>query len=313
MFCPGVFSMEDILVVDHLLKRFGTFTAVDGISFRVGKGEIVGLLGPNGAGKTTTISMIMGFTLPTTGRIAVFGKEFAKHRPEILARVNYASAYTKIPSRLTVWQYLYMFSLLYEIKHPKEKITELLRMFQIEDKKNALGEDLSSGNTARVNLCKAFINGPELLLLDEPTSSMDPDIADQVRSYILQTQKRTGMTVVITSHNMAEIEELCSRVIFINHGKIIAQDSPDALAKRMEKAHVKLLMKDGQKRTVEYCMKHDFPIEVKERSVTISLKEKEIAVLLSDLAKIGVDYSAITVEEPTLEDYFIEEARKKRS
>jgi ABC-2 type transport system ATP-binding protein len=301
---------EDILVVDHLVKKFGNFTAVDGISFRVGKGEIVGLLGPNGAGKTTTISMIMGFTLPTSGRVEVFGKDCAKHRQEILARVNYASAYTKIPYRLTVWQYLFMFSLLYDVPHGREKIAELLKTFQIEDRKNTIGEDLSSGNTARVNLCKAFINSPELILLDEPTSSMDPDIADQVRNHILKAQRKFGTTVVITSHNMAEIEELCDRVIFINHGTIIAEDTPEALAKRIEVTNIKLLMKDGQKRTVQYCENHTLPITVKERSVTISLKEKAIAGFLSDLAKLGVQYDAITIDSPTLEDYFIGIVRK---
>jgi ABC-2 type transport system ATP-binding protein len=301
--------MNDVLVVDHLVKRFGDFTAVDGISFRVAKGEIVGLLGPNGDGKTTTISMIMGFTLPTSGRIEVFGKEFASHRQEILARTNYASAYTKIPYRLTVWQYLSMFALLYDVPHSKEKIRSLLKTFQIEEFRKSIGEDLSSGNTARVNLCKAFINNPELILMDEPTSSMDPDIADQVRSHIALAQEKFQTTVVITSHNMAEITELCDRVIFINHGKIIAQDSPENLAKRIDITKVKLLMKDGQKRTIAYCEKHSLPIDVKERSVTISIKEEAIAGLLSDLARQGVEYASITIEAPTLEDYFIGEVR----
>ena len=305
----GCKFMNDILVVDHLLKKFGTFTAVAGISFAVKKGEIVGLLGPNGAGKTTTISMIMGFTLPTSGTMTVFGKDVGKNRSEILARVNYASAYTKMPHRLTVWQYLWMFGLLYDVVRPKEKITSLLKMFQILDHKNALGEDLSSGNMARVNLCKAFINDPELLLLDEPTSSMDPDIADHVRQAILEARRERGTTIMTTSHNMAEIEELCDRVIFINHGKIIAVDTPDALAKRMDMTKIKLLMKDGQKRTLSYCKKHHLTIEVKERSVTISIKEQAIAGLLSDLATIGVQYDAITINSPTLEDYFIGEVR----
>jgi len=300
---------EDILVVDHLVKRFGNFTAVDGISFAVKKGEIVGLLGPNGAGKTTTIAMIMGFTLPTSGVIEVFGKDISKNRQEILARTNYASAYTKIPYRLTVWQYLSMFALLYDVPNAKKKIETLLKTFQMEDHKKTIGEDLSSGNTARVNLCKAFINNPELILLDEPTSSMDPDIADQVRSYIAQAQEKFQTTVVITSHNMVEIEELCDRVIFVNHGKIIAEDTPEGLAKRIDVTKVKLLMKDGQKRTVAYCQEHQLPIEVKERSVTISIKEDAIAGFLSDLAKQGVEYGSISIEAPTLEDYFIGEVR----
>jgi len=301
--------MSDILVVDHLVKRFGSFTAVDGISFAVKKGEIVGLLGPNGAGKTTTISMIMGFTLPTSGEITVFGKEISQNRQDILARVNFASAYTKMPYRITVWQYLFMFSLLYDIPNPKERIGTLLKTFQLEDRTQTIGEDLSSGNMARVNLCKAFINNPELMFLDEPTSSMDPDIADHVRSSIAQAQERFQTTVLITSHNMAEIEELCDRVIFINHGKIIAQDTPEALAKRMDVTKIKLLMKDGQKRTIAYCKSRRIPIEVKERSVTISIKEDAIAGLLSDLAGKGIEYASISIEAPTLEDYFIGEVR----
>ncbi len=299
----------DILVVDKLRKQFGKTVAVNDISFRIRKGEIVGLLGPNGAGKTTTISMIMGFTLPTSGTITVFGKEFGSNRQEILSRVNFASAYTKIPYRLSVWEYLYMFALLYDVPKPKEKITSLLKTFQITDRKDMIGEDLSSGNTARVNLCKAFINDPELLFLDEPTSSMDPDIADQVRSHISLAKKEFGTTVMITSHNMAEIEELCDRVIFINHGSIIAEDTPDHLAHRMHHTAIRLTMKDGQKRTIAYCKKRKLPIEVRERSVTISVTEEAIAGTLADLAKIGVEYGSISIQAPTLEQYFIREVR----
>jgi len=300
--------MNDILVVDHLIKKFGTFTAVDGISFRVGKGEIVGLLGPNGAGKTTTIFMLLDFIAPTSGNIEIFGLHYKDHRGEILQRLNYSSTYVEMVPRLTVWENLLVMANLYLVPHPKGKIQEVVGRFGVGAFINKRYEDLSQGQKTRVFLCKAFLNDPDLLLLDEPTASLDPDVALLIRKEIL-VARENGMTILITSHNMAEVEEVCDRVLFINHGKIVAEDTPEELAKKVRQIRVNFMMKDGQKRTMSFAKKAGFPATADGRFVTISVDEADIAYLLSGLADLGVEYGEISIDKPTLEDYFIKMSR----
>lgn len=303
--------MSAILEVKNLTKKFNKYTAVDSISFRVREGEIVGLLGPNGAGKTTTIAMMLGIIAPTSGEISVFGLPFAKNRETILKQMNYSSAYIKAPWRLTVWEHLYVFALMYEVPHPKEKIKEVLRLFNFTDSRNVLNGDLSSGNMARLNLCKAFINQPRVVLLDEPTSSLDPDVADQVRQFIKSSRRNYKTTILITSHNMAEIEELCDRVIFMNHGKIIAEDTPEGLSKKIKKTRVQFMMKDGAKRTMQFAREAGFTATAKDRYVVVEVDEEDVAYLLAGLADLGVSYDQISIDKPTLNDFFIEEARER--
>lgn len=298
-----------ILEIQHLTKRFGTFPAVDDISFSVKEGEIVGLLGPNGAGKTTTLAMMLGIISMTQGTMRMFDLEFLSHREEILKQMNYSSAYVKAPWRMTVWEHIYVFALMYEVPHAKAKVDEMLETFHLTDLKHMLTGDLSSGNIARLNLAKAFINQPRLVLLDEPTSSLDPDIADHVRQFIKLSRQTYQTTMLITSHNMAEIEELCDRVIFMNHGKIIAEDTPEGLTRQLKHTNVNLMMRDGQKRTIEYCKKHRLVYKTNDRSVTIEVGEQRIAALLADLSAIGADYTEISIDKPTLNDFFIGEAR----
>jgi len=301
----------EILTVKDLTKKFGKYTAVNNISFSIKEGEIVGLLGPNGAGKTTTIAMLLGIISPSSGSISVFGLPFAENRETILKEMNYSSAYIKAPWRLTVWEHLYVFALMYEVPHPKERIQEVLRIFNFTKQKDVLNGDLSSGNMARLNLCKAFINQPRLVLLDEPTSSLDPDVADQVRQFIKLSREKYKTTVLITSHNMAEIEELCDRVIFMNHGKIIAEDTPEGLSRKIKKTHVRFMMKDGTKRTIQFAREAGFTVSAKDRYVVVEVDEEDVAYLLAGLAEKGVSYDQISIDKPTLNDFFIEEAREK--
>lgn len=302
--------MKNILEVNRLTKKFGSATAVNNISFRVKEGEIVGLLGPNGAGKTTTIAMMLGIISPTSGSISVFGLPFGDNREAILKQMNYSSAYIKAPWRLTVWEHLYVFALMYEVPNPKRKIAEVLRIFNFTSQRDVLGGDLSSGNMARLNLCKAFINQPRVVLLDEPTSSLDPDVADQVRQFIKSSRERYKTTILITSHNMAEIEELCDRVIFMNRGRIIAEDTPEGLSKKIKKTRVRFMMKDGAKRTIAFAREAGFTVSAKDRFVVVEVEEEDVAYLLAGLAEKGVSYSQISIDKPTLEDFFIEEARE---
>jgi ABC-2 type transport system ATP-binding protein len=215
-----------LLEVQHLTKTYGNFRVVDDVSFFVRTGEIVGLLGPSGAGKTTTIHMMLGLISPTAGSVRIFGKHFEEHRAEILEKVSFTAPYVQFPIRLTVFENLMVFARLYNIPEPSTKILELLQMFAIEDLKGKPVSRLSSGENTRVGLCKALLNDPKLLLMDEPTAYLDPQLSIQVKKVLLNMQQRSGMTILYTSHNMAEVEEMCSRIIFLNRGHVLASGTP---------------------------------------------------------------------------------------
>src|SRR5262245_26073034 len=223
---------EPVIQVTDLTKRFGEVTAVDHLSFSVAQGEIFGLLGPNGAGKTTTIQLLLGLTTPSSGSATVLGLDVRRERRRVLQRVNFSSAYISLPSNLTVRQNLRVFARLYGIRRPEPRITELLERFEIPDIADRATGALSSGQLTRVNLCKAFINDPEVLFLDEPTASLDPDIADKARRALREIQRDRSVTIVYTSHNMQEIELMCDRVIFLARGRAVTEGSPREVRER---------------------------------------------------------------------------------
>jgi len=224
-----------VIEVKNLTKKYDKFTAVDNISFEIQEGEIVGLLGPNGAGKTTTINMILSILEPSAGEINVFGKSLKNSRTEILQKMNFAAVYAHLPVNLTVLQNLKVFGHLYGVKNLKNKLKELLKEFDLENFKNHKTGVLSSGEASRLSLAKAIINDPQLILLDEPTASLDPSISKQIRDMIKDYVTKTKTAVLWTSHNMKEIEEVCDRVMFLSHGKIILQGNPKTLAKEYGK------------------------------------------------------------------------------
>ncbi|MCW5823505.1 MAG: ABC transporter ATP-binding protein [Cyanobacteria bacterium TGS_CYA1] len=214
---------ETVVEIKNLSKEFKGKFAVKDLSFDVKKGEILGLLGANGAGKTTTIHMLLNLITPTSGSIRIFGKDFAQSRIEILSRMNFGSAYQFLPYNLKVIENLRVFAEIYSVDDAKERIAELLDLFELSHLKNNSTGMLSSGEQTRLNLCKALLNKPDLLLLDEPTASLDPDQADKVRKIILDLQRRSGMSVINTSHNMIDVHELCDRILFMQTGTVIAQ------------------------------------------------------------------------------------------
>ncbi len=219
--------MKEVVVeVKGLSKVFDSFTAVDGVTFQLYRGEILGLLGPNGAGKTTIIHMLLGLTTPTSGQIRVFGLALEDHKEEILKRVNFSSTYVSLPYSLTVRENLMVFAMLYGVKDVERRMEEVMRLFEIEDIKDKLVRNLSSGQLTRLNLAKALINDPEILFLDEPTASLDPDIADKTRRLLRKIKEERHISIFYTSHNMKEMEEISDRVIFLNKGRIIAEGSP---------------------------------------------------------------------------------------
>ena len=229
---PG---LTPILQADKLVKTFGTFTALDGLSFTVDEGEALGLLGVNGAGKTTAMNLILGLTTPSSGSVHIFGKEFWKNRIEILRQVNFTSAYTALPSNLLVWQNLLVFAKLYKVPRPKQRVEELLDLLDIAHLRKSVTGRLSAGESTRVNLAKALLNSPRLLLLDEPTASLDPDIADRVRKLLRQLQRDHGLSILYTSHNMRDIHEVCDRLIFLHAGKVLAEGTPGEIHEKFNR------------------------------------------------------------------------------
>ena len=220
-------QITPIIEVNSLTKTFNGNKAVDNISFEVYQGEILGLLGPNGAGKTTTLQMLLGLTTPTSGDIMIFGLDISHHREKILQDVNFSSSYISMPYSLTIMENLIVFARLYWVKNPKEKIAGLLKDFEIEDIKDRAVRSLSTGQITRVCLVKALLNDPRILFLDEPTASLDPDIADKTRRLLKKIQKEKGLSILYTSHNMKEMEDMSDRIIFLDKGKIIAAGRPE--------------------------------------------------------------------------------------
>lgn len=218
-----------ILAVHDLTKRYGEAPAVDGVSFEVGTHEILGLLGPNGAGKTTTINMILGVLEPTSGTIAINGCDLARRRRQALGRTNFAAVYAPLPGNLTVAQNLRIFGLLYGVPSLNERIEAALTEFDLLRFRNTKCGVLSSGEQTRVALAKAMLNQPRLLLLDEPTASLDPATAREIRATIRDFASRTDVGVLWTSHNMIEVAEVCHRVLFLSRGRILLEGDPRSL------------------------------------------------------------------------------------
>ena len=220
-----------VLTVSGLRKTFGDFVAVDGVSFQVRPGEIVGLVGPNGAGKTTTISMILGVLQPSAGEVRIDGVDLAKQRGKALAHTNFGTAYAPLPGNLTVEQNLRVFGLIYGVKALQARIEQLLADYDLLHHRKTKAGLLSSGEQTRVTLAKAMLNHPKLLLLDEPTASIDPATARDVRARIVAAAGADGCGVLWTSHNMYEVSEVCHRVLFLARGKILLEGEPEALVR----------------------------------------------------------------------------------
>jgi len=224
--------MTAILRVKNLTKLYNNFTAVNGISFEIREGEVVSLLGPNGAGKTTTIQMLLTLVAPTRGDIEIFGKNLEDHREELLSIMNFTAPYSLLPYNLTPKEGLTVFSLLYGVRDYKEKVKFLLDEFDLAGLVNKKIGQLSSGEQMRLGIAKAFVNSPKLLLLDEPTASVDPPVARELRAKILKLIQESGGAILWTSHNMREVETVSDRIIFLSRGQIVADDTPQNLKKR---------------------------------------------------------------------------------
>lgn len=221
-----------VLTVDRLTKRYGTIVALDGVSFEVRRGEIVGLLGPNGAGKTTTINMILGVLEPSAGRVVIEGCDVMRQRAQALASTNFAAVYAPMPGNLTVWQNLRFFGHIYGVPRLAARIERLLDQFALTAFRNTKCGVLSSGEQTRVALAKALLNHPRLLLLDEPTASLDPATARDIRTLIRGVAAAGETGILWTSHNMLEVQDVCHRVLFLSRGRILLEGDPRELPRQ---------------------------------------------------------------------------------
>jgi len=225
--------MQDVAIrAEGLVKRYDSVLAVDGISFTVPRGAIVALLGGNGAGKTTTIGMVLGLLLPTAGAITVLGEDMLKHRYRVLPRMNFSSPYVELPKRLSVYENLAIYARLYGVRNWQNRIRGLADELQMTDILDRPYGQLSSGQKTRVAIAKSLVNEPDLLLLDEPTASLDPDTADWVRGYLRGYQEQRRATILMASHNMVEVERMCQQVMIMKRGRVVAEGAPAELIAR---------------------------------------------------------------------------------
>ena len=304
-------NLSKVFKTGGLFKKPHVFTAVDNITFSLKAGEILGLLGPNGAGKTTTIQMLLGLLTPTSGSITYFDKDFYRHRSEIMQHVTFASSYLKLPGSLSIDEALVIYSKLYCVPAAirRARIDKNLELFGLTSIKDRLIKKLSAGQLTRTMLAKAFLPDPKIILLDEPTAALDPDIAQQVRTFILEQRRNLGVSVLFTSHNMAEVEEVCDRVLILKQGKILASETPANLAATVKTSKLHLVVTYNFDQLLLYAQEHHIPYTVQDNTVELALDEQDIADFLSAIAHLSVKYTQISIDKPTLEDYFLEISR----
>ena len=237
---------KETIIVDGLTKQFKNILAVKNISFKIGKGKIIGLLGPNGCGKSTTIGMMLGLIKPSSGTVIINGQNIEQNRTDLLEKMNFISPYVELPKKLTVEENLKVYGRLYGVKNLKDKISDLMEKLNLLDFKSRKTGELSSGQKNRVSLAKALINDPEILFLDEPTASLDPDVGDYIRGFIENYASNKGATILLASHNMNEVERLCYEVMMMKNGEIIDKGKCDDLInkhgrKNLEEVFLKLV------------------------------------------------------------------------
>ena len=299
-----------ILEVNNLVKTFRQKPIIKGISFTMQEGEILGILGPNGAGKTTTLQMLLGILTPTSGDVKIFGKDLSTHKSEILESMNFSSTYVDLPWRLTVRENLTWSSWLYQIPARHKRLQQIRTLFRLEKIWNMPLSALSAGQKTRVNLARSMINYPSLLLLDEPTASLDPEVASYMREFFATQRAKFNKSIILTSHNMAEVEELCDRVVILKDGQIVAIDTPSKLAKKIENCTLHLRLTKNAILLPTILKRWQLLATTSDEITHIKIKEKILPLLLYQLTKHNIQYNEISIDKPTLEDYFMKIAKE---
>lgn len=300
-----------ILEVKNLTKTFKNSPIIKGISFDMAEGEILGILGPNGAGKTTTLQMLLGILTPTSGSISIFGKDIQTHKSSILESVNFSSTYVDMPWRLSVKENLTWSSWLYQIPDRRRRLKQVMELFRLEKLWNMPVASLSAGQKTRVNLARSMVNYPRLLLLDEPTASLDPEVASYMREFFAKQRETFNKSIILTSHNMAEVEELCDRVLILKDGLIFDIDTPANLAKKIEDCFLNLRVTKNMSKLGELLRRRKLTSNTTDGITRIELKEKILPLFLYELTKQNIQYSEISIDKPNLEDYFMKVAKEK--
>lgn len=301
-------------LVKHYKSKGRVFKAVNGVSFSVQEGEIFGLLGPNGAGKTTTINMITGILKKDKGSIKILGKNFDENKEELKNLMNVSTAYHSLTSVLTIYENLKVYAKIYGVKNFNERIDELLNKFGLEDLKKKQVTYLSSGEKTRLALCKALINKPKILLLDECTVGLDPDMADKTRKYLKKYCKENKTTIIFTSHYMYEVEELCNRIAFLSKGKILMIDNSKGLKKMIKKQVIELTLSkkhDELKKILEEKGMNILFADSKDIIFEVDT-DHNISELIALILKRGIKIDDIHIKKPTLSDIFIKISREEK-
>jgi ABC-2 type transport system ATP-binding protein len=295
--------LETLLKVEGLVKDFGSLRALNGISFSVPRGTVVGLLGPNGAGKTTCIDILLGTTIANAGRIEYFGQDFLSNKQACLRRINFASAYHNLQNRTSVRQNLTVFAYLYEVPHPQKRIDELIEYFEVGEIAERRFGDLSAGQRTRVNLIKS-------LIMDEPTASLDPDIADKTLSLIEKLRRERQLSILFTSHKMDEVSRICDEVIFLSRGEIVMQGTPLELTKRFSDTELRVTFEGGRENLLRYLSArgHDYNFP-RDFELIVMATESQIPQLLYDINRLVISITDLDVHKPDLEDVFLQVAR----
>ncbi|MBI3247619.1 MAG: ABC transporter ATP-binding protein [Deltaproteobacteria bacterium] len=301
-----------LLEIHDLRKRYGTVDALKGISLAIERGEFFGLLGPNGAGKSTTINILLGLILADSGTIRIFEEDFATRQTAIRRRMNVAAAFTSLSGVLTVRENLKVYGGIYGVKNLKAKIDELLERFEITDLANRKLQYLSSGQHTRVTLCKGLINDPELLLLDECTLGLDPDIAEKTRRALQEFQREKLTTIIFTSHNMNEVEELCGRIAFLSKGEILRVDTAARIKSLIPQQILEVRFQSGEDLDAVRRLDGAFsPQHTGDAIFRFVLDEPEtqLDAIMQRLMQTGARIADLQITRPTLEDVFIKVAR----
>lgn len=299
----------NILEVKNLKKTFKKSEIIKGLNFDLKEGEILGILGPNGAGKTTTLQMLLGILTPSEGSIRIFDKDLSAHKSEILERMNFSSTYVDLPWRLTVRENLTWSAYLYDIPDRRKRLGQIKDLFRLEKQWNQPVSALSAGQKTRVNLARSMINFPSLLLLDEPTASLDPEVASYIREFFANQRKTYNKSIILTSHNMAEVEGLCDRVIILKDGMIVGNDTPANLAKKIEFSHLRLRVTKNASELDKLIKLRKLEFESIDHQYTITIKETLLPLFLYEITKKNVGYTEISIDKPNLEDYFMKIAK----
>ncbi len=298
-----------ILEVENLKKSFGDKAVIKGLTFDMKEGEILGFLGPNGAGKTTTLQMLLGILTPSSGSVTIMGDDLATHKSKILEKMNFSSTYTDLPWRLTVAENLTWTAWLYDIEDRKQRLDKIKSIFRLDKLWLQPFGSLSAGQRTRVNLARSMVNFPSILLLDEPTASLDPEVAAYMREFFAAQRVKFNTSIILTSHNMAEVEELCDRVIILKDGLIVGNDTPANLAKRIEFSHLHLRVTKNKEQLNKLIAVRKLQSTITDGTFSITIKEQLIPIFLYEITKKNIVYTEISIEKPSLEDYFLKIAK----